>query len=333
MKKIFLFLILITAVYTLKAQNLITVQHGSDAAFYTNLDSAIIYAPSGSTIYIPGGSFALNTPINKLLYIYGVGHNPDSSSATNFTMISNDINFTKGASGGSITGLYIINNLVFGFSNNDSIKNYIVSKCNVNTIGNYDYCSNNLFSENIIRSQVVLRGTNNLFSNNIINDVHGFNNLIQIGSNNIFSNNIFLSDYNSIFGCSMQNCIFENNIFFSTNNNPSNCIFNNNLFACSWSMWGNCIGQNNFSSIQANTIFISQNGNTFSYTDDYHLQPTCLGKNAGKDGTDIGIYGGRFPWKDGSVPINPHIMINNVGGTTNSNGTLPVNIKVEAQNN
>ena len=76
---------------------------------------------------------------------------------------------------------------------------------------------------------------------------------------------------------------------------------------------------------------VYQSGNTFSYTQDYHLKSNCVGKNAGKDGTDIGIYGGVFPWKEGSVPKNPHIINSTIGGTTNSNSALPINIKVSAQ--
>jgi hypothetical protein len=45
----------------------------------------------------------------------------------------------------------------------------------------------------------------------------------------------------------------------------------------------------------------------------------------------VGIYGGAFPWKEGSIPNTPHVTNKNIGHTTNSNGTLPVNIKVAAQ--
>ena len=73
------------------AQNLIAIQNGNNHAFYTTLDSAITQSQNGDTIYIPGGGYPLTVPINKPLHIYGVGHNPDSSVATNYTIISTDI--------------------------------------------------------------------------------------------------------------------------------------------------------------------------------------------------------------------------------------------------
>jgi hypothetical protein len=70
---------------------------------------------------------------------------------------------------------------------------------------------------------------------------------------------------------------------------------------------------------------------SFSYSDDYHLKSTSVGVNAGRDGTDIGIYGGAFPWKEGSLTFNPHYQRINISPTTDNNGNLNVNIKVEAQ--
>ena len=63
----------------------------------------------------------------------------------------------------------------------------------------------------------------------------------------------------------------------------------------------------------------------------FHLRPGCLGKNAGTDGTDLGIYGGSFPWKNGSLPPNPHIQTKNISSATDPIGNLNVNIKVKAQ--
>jgi len=91
------------------------------------------------------------------------------------------------------------------------------------------------------------------------------------------------------------------------------------------------IGINNIVNQTQSTIFVNQSGNSFSYDDDYHLQSTCPGKNAGRDGTDIGIYGGASPWKEGSIPFNPHIQTLNISPVTNSSGNLNVNIQVEAQ--
>jgi len=349
MKKIFLILILISAVYTAKAQNLIAVQNGNNAIFYTNLDTAIINAPSGSIIYIPGGSFAINTTIDKTLNIIGIGHNPNYSTATNYTYITGNVNLISGAGNGSLTGLYISGNINIGTNSTNDFVNYLlVNRCNFLSL----YFSGN---ENIINSGGNLfRSSNNFFGNNIINGQMGQTNCggydNNIGINNTVTNNIFLfntSNYcpgccswdNSLYKLSIicKSSLIKNNIFVGSTLGlyaVSNSIVNNNLFVENISFPnGSNIGANNLVNQAQSSIFVNQTGNTFSYTDDYHLQPGCPGKNAGTDGTDIGIYGGASPWKDGSVPNNPHVINSYIGGATNNNGALPVNIKVEAQGN
>jgi hypothetical protein len=52
----------------------------------------------------------------------------------------------------------------------------------------------------------------------------------------------------------------------------------------------------------------------------------------GTDATQIGLYGSVFPYKDGAVPINPHIQAKTIAPVTNSIGELNIDIKVAAQN-
>ena len=333
-KTIQIMLLLVLGSNVLNAQNLIAVENGGNSTFYTNLDSAIINAQSGSTVYIPGGSFALNAPINKLLYIVGVGHHPDSTSATNFSYLIGDFNLNSGSDNGYLTGVYINGS----FNIVTAINNYSVSRCNILAVNfNVNTITNIAFSENNVRGVVSIGGSaNNLFSNNIVN---GF--IINIGPENIFSNNIFMASGSCYWGCNgplkFQSSLVENNIFIGITYGLAECsnsIFNRNLFIENIGFPnGSNLGSNNIVNQIQDSIFISQTGNVFSYTDNYHLKPTCLGKNAGTDGTDVGIYGGLFPWKEGSIPSNPHIQFKNISGSTNSSGALPVNIRVEAQGN
>jgi len=182
-------------------------------------------------------------------------------------------------------------------------------------------------------------GNNFTLCNNILGYIGG------LGNYNIIKNNIFLSSTNNIslsgtYTTTIKNSYFENNIFLG---NPfatyysytfDDNVFNNNLFVQNvtfpYQSTGS-IGINNIVNQTQSTIFVNQSGNSFSYDDDYHLQSTCPGKNAGRDGTDIGIYGGASPWKEGSIPFNPHIQTLNISPVTNSSGNLNVNIQVEAQ--
>jgi hypothetical protein len=76
---------------------------------------------------------------------------------------------------------------------------------------------------------------------------------------------------------------------------------------------------------------VNQSGGYYNYSNNYHLKNGCIGLNAGTDGHDVGVYGGIFPWKDGSVPHNPHVIFKNISGYTDPNGNLQLNIKVKAQ--
>jgi hypothetical protein len=62
-------------------------------AFYSNnaLVDAYTAAANGDTIYLPGGGFAPPGAFDKGIIIYGVGHYPDSTAATNKTVISADL--------------------------------------------------------------------------------------------------------------------------------------------------------------------------------------------------------------------------------------------------
>ena len=129
MKAILFFLVLmLSASIVINSQNLVAVQNGGDPTFYAEVKDAVTAAISGDTIYIPGGTYE-DIIINKKLHLVGVGHHPDSTSVTNMSQMSGSIALITGADGGSITGLKICN-LVFGTSiENQSINNYIITRC------------------------------------------------------------------------------------------------------------------------------------------------------------------------------------------------------------
>ena len=333
--------LLLELTINLDAQNLIAVQNGNPPNFYSNLDSAIIHAQNGDTIYIPGGPWwNISQPVNKRLHIFGVGHNPDSTLATGQTRINGTLSLVNEASNGSLISVY----LASGISSGDNISNYQVQRCRVNSLSLVSTSTNWSFIENIIQGSV--HNGNNpaancFFSNNII-DASFSNYYTWCGfTSSVFKNNIFL--FQGICGWDACNIpvrattsTFENNIFISTAytcHDISNSSLNNNLFVEMEPLYwcSECWGSNNIVFQSLSSIFINQTGNTFNYTHDYHLQPTSPGKNAGKDGTDVGIYGGAFPWKAGSLPVTPHIQFENVSGGTDQNGNLNVNIKVAAQ--
>ena len=71
----------------------------------------------------------------------------------------------------------------------------------------------------------------------------------------------------------------------------------------------------------------------FYYTD-FHIQADGNGKNFGTDGTDVGIYGGLYPWPEemtGFFPSEntPKIIDMEIKNTI-TNKTIDVNLKAKS---
>ncbi|KAF0130024.1 MAG: hypothetical protein FD155_1810 [Bacteroidetes bacterium] len=301
------------------SQKLITVQNGSSSTFYTTLDLAISNAGAGDTIYIPGGGHTISSPITKKLHLVGAGSNADSTYAVGITII-NQITLYTGADGGSIEGIYIYGGFNFGSGTTESVNGYLVKRCNITNIvfnssnGLSNSSNISIIECNIIGTPIIGQPTMILINNcKIAGHLYGL-------TNSVIQNNIFFSG-NNFSGIS---CTFKNNIFLQlVGLGGTNCTYLHNI---------NVVNGINVGSYGSGNIIESPE-NTFvnSGTEDYHLKATSLGKNAGTDGTDIGIYGGAFPWKEGSIPFNPHFQTVQIAPTTDSIGNLNVNIKVAAQ--
>jgi hypothetical protein len=325
-----------------------SLQHGGSLTTYTDLTTALTASVNGDTVYLPGGSvFASNSTItiDKNLVIIGAGHYPDSTGATYQTVISKNIRILTGADGGMLCGVRC-NNLIFGTSvSNQNVNNYRIVRC---YIGDFQPSfSGQSTSENILISENVIKGYAG-WKNNYFSSV-------------LFEKNIFGPLYENFYGgyATFNNCIFHKDGFypyFFTSSGP--CTFNNCIIVLdTYAYYSLTIGSTltvfngllvsyltgtpsiyyydgtlftQLTELAANTFMNTMTDN-FIYTNNYHLKPTSIGHNAGTDGTDIGIYGTSYPYKEAAVPFNPHISSKNIGNATNPTGTLNVDIKVSAQ--
>jgi hypothetical protein len=68
--------------------------------------------------------------------------------------------------------------------------------------------------------------------------------------------------------------------------------------------------------------------NGVNYTSNFALKASSQGKNAGTDGTDIGIYGGTG-FNDSQLPPGPRIVRKVIADQTDENGNLRVQIEVK----
>jgi hypothetical protein len=338
MKKLYFIVVLILVVsFNTTAQNLIAVQNNGAATYYPTLTLANANALDGDTIYIPGGSYDGIT-VTKRLHLVGVGHNPDSTSITSKTKIES-LTISAGADNGSATGIsfsdiYFTSNLngyaisrclILSITNSGgiSVSNLLIKECITGSLTFGDVCTNIWFSNNIVVGYLASI-KNSVIRNNIVlgskNNGWGPTSLVS-SSNDLIENNVCVMNYNTDRYDYCTNLVLNNNVNMGVNGeSDSNQGKNNFLVSADLST---LFANYNVSMLDLNNI----------YNADFHLVPASPYINAGKDSTDIGIYGGAFPWKAGSVPFNPHFQSVQVSPNSDSHGNLSIKFKVAAQNN
>ena len=340
MKKLFFFpLAIFVAIGFANAQK-VALHSASGVQFFnsvTALQSAYTVAQAGDTIYLPGGSFTPPANFEKQLTIFGAGHYVDSALATGKTFINGNVQLRENADNFYIEGVEVTGNLVL--YNNESVNGVTVKRCKINgqfnVVGNLSHPSDNLsFTGNVIVGRINLENAQNvLLSNNIIQ------NTFQSSNGNLINNNIVLGyiwGYSMDYLFSGNNNALNNNIFiwdgYNADVSGQGNVFNNNLYVELTPNYGTSpIASGNYVGILQANIFLNQTGTAFDYAHDYHLQnPSTY---LGTDATQVGIYGGTFPYKEGAVPSNPHFVSKIIAPATDENGMLNVQIKVSAQNN
>jgi len=312
-----------------RSQSIIAVQNATGASFYQTLNDAITNAVSGDKIYIPGGNWNLTVPIDKELHIYGVGHDPDSTLATGITSITANLNLTTGADGGSLNGLKC-DYIYFGTStSNNDVNGYAITRVNAYYIEMRDNSpSNIIIKEAVVREHIYIRDAQNiLILNSYIGSV-----IFQANGNVLIDHCMVMSSGSSTTLSDITNAVVSNSFIKGNVSGSTGTIFNNNIFGSTFSLVPG-YGSGNFTFINFNSgIFMNfTGGSAWSYDFDLRLAPGSIGVGAATDGTDIGLFGGSEPFKEGSLPIIPHIEFKSIATHTNADGLLDVNIRVRAQ--
>jgi hypothetical protein len=344
MKRILFVLFCLSSYFELQAQQapiMVCDPTGVNCAPFYNLDAAINAANPNDYVYIPGGGWTISVVITKPLKIIGAGFHPDSTQVTGTTMISGNMYFNNNTQGTVLSGFYLTGNIGSQFYY-DTLKNFHISRVNVDyiytnyaiTTGNWTRLENCFISNTVIRHHIygAPSSSGNTIENSIVSLLYSLHNstvkncLITGWGNESYSffnsttikNSVFLLGQGS-GSYSNTNVILKNNLVLSADLGntgviaPINCIYD----------IGNC--SNHFDSCSTIT--------TYNYNDIlYRLKNSSSAKNAGDDGTDIGIFGGSSPWKMGAIPSNPHIYYSNIPSSTNNIGSLPVQVKVRTEN-
>jgi hypothetical protein len=332
------------------AQQITVALHHNNSAtmFYGNsaFSDANNAAVNGDTIYLPGSAHYSGITVSKKLVIIGTGINPDSTTATGRSLIESDMYFAAGSDGSVLEGIYTGNNI--HFNSNTRINEVEIRRCYLSSIyidGSFDTthtCKREVIEQNVITGEIVCDNSDYLIiRNNFI-----ASRIRNINKNALIENNIF---YYQVWGeyngwhqytlYSVENSLIRNNIFMlpsaysycyiaGSNNDVMNNIFPSTGPAC----WSSNY-TNNYEGIGTDTLFVGQTAvySSFDFSQNYHLKSPSVFPGYANAG--VGVYGGTIPFKEGSVPFNPHIMVKTIAPNTDNGGNLNINIKVKAQNN
>lgn len=323
---------------------------GSNCAPFDNLEDAYANANSGDHIYLPGGaSFSLQTTIEKEIHVFGAGMCPDSSLATGITTIADTIRINSGGNNSTFEGIKVIS----PFYATGQVEGIMIRRSHIYVIR----CespgasfSNTSILQSIIKGDLSMgydanvRGNNNWIKNTIVTGSILFINNGHV-SNCIIGKNSYPT-YGS-FGNSVYSIIENSALFYGIGSGAQGNEGNTLSHSVVWNVvdMGGLSGADVIISVAiggtnagSTATFTNAQYGQFNWSYDYTIKETSPGHNGGTDGTDIGLYGGDLPWGTGAgtptdrfgglVPSNPHIFYQNIGGITNTNGDLPVQIHV-----
>jgi len=346
-------------------------------AQYTTFDAAQTASVAGDTIYIYGSPFTYpEIIVRKRLVLIGAGYAPNNQfgQPTNITALTlfRDTG-SNNATGSVITGFLISGRVDFGgtlVSNNIQLfRNRISSYVNLSGASPTGYADGWVIYNNIMESYVYAGGTNRtaqsatniIIANNImINSFYFYG----LNSNTILiDHNLFIGGSTTRFS-SVFNVIATNNIFVRSSGNliynTVLCSFNNNLsnqstiggaseynptnsFTANYIGTGGGANSGSGNLVGVDPVFVNvTNFDNYTTTFNYRLQTSSPGHNGATDGTDMGIYGGSYPFPSGGVgtqydtspmPAIPQVTALNIqNATIQPNGTLNVQVQAKVNN-
>jgi len=294
---------------------------------YTNLQDAHDAASDGDTILVyPSDDSYPGILITKSVKIIGTGMTYPSNTLKT-TKISGTVTFSEGSNGSLIDGFAGSFNITINSENVEIKRNHLSSltvngsnsKIKLNMINNISIDSDNTFvNKNIIRL-VVLKSDNcgTIVLQNYISSKSGYAALIEVqGKNDIFiSNNIIING--SSLGVRSQassvSIIIQNNYIKAGEalrlSNLNSYVENNILD-------GYCSGLGYYYNINAHDLDKLQNSNdnilnvdiednfVNAAEKDFHLLESSVAKGAGRNGIDIGPYGGKTPFDESIFDTN-----------------------------
>lgn len=336
----------------------IVVQGSGAPQVFTDLAGAIAGAQANDVLYCSGGTFSIEVGLilDKPLHFIGAGIHPDSTQATGTTSFvtqgsTAQLSITNEASGSTFTGIYFANSPTGYFplisygtsSDDDQVTDILFQRCRFskgrvslafNAYGTSMPGLMTTFDECHISCKVEGNKRGAVFTRCIV-DAHD----IGVYAINEFNGGSLLVENCVFLDALLGNCQFatvRNCISTAPNYLCLDCTGGNisNVVSAATTNWfytGVATITNSVLGQDASTFFVAETDDLYQYSDDLHMAPGSPGISYGNDGNDVGIYGSSSPYKVGAIPFNPHYKQAVVAPATNSNGELPVNLRVAAQ--
>ncbi len=296
---------------------------------YTTIQAAHDAATAGDIIMVePSAVEYGNLTATKQLTYYGNGYllgsladnkNPNLQAKNVESKISSVV-FQSGSEGSIFSGLKMSSAISIYTNNISIIRNY------ANQINLYNTALNCKIQQNYVAFINCQGSSNNVFQNNIIYQGIVINNQ---SNNNLVENNVITSN---IYGITLNNCIVRNNIdMVNFSSDLAGSTVTNNL-AVNAAVFGTSNG-NLVSTASAIFEDATNTSNLFSEDTRFKLKVGSPAIGAGLNGTlatDMGAYGGSFPYIPSGIPAIPSIYKIVVPGTVTSNN---FNITISTKNN
>lgn len=309
--------------------------------YYATLQAAIDAAVDGDNILVTPHASTYTGTLNKRLHFVGPGLDVSKNDYRVLSRVSLLISSVN-ATGSSLKGLYISNIQQQNYQSSGS-STISISECYAQSLYSTTNSSMQARINYDIRNSLVHGG---ILSGTIQNSViwelqlqHGTvrNNIIwgtlQFGANydNSTPNQIRVNVYNNIL---MTNSITANHTSFTRN--VFDRVYSPNLVNTAVTFSDNITGeeldprfiQGSLNDLATNAGFNLPNGTSF--TGNYRLAANSPGKGYGTDGSDVGIYGGTYPFEqlDRGLVVLPSVRRLNVSGVVREGGEIRIEATV-----
>ena len=316
----------------LMAQNISVVNTDGSTQLYTTLADAIGGAGNGSTIYLPGGRFAISddVKITKKVTIIGIGHYLNGEgNEDGYTRIEGNLWFNENSSSSAVMGCYITGDVNIG-DGDATVNDVVIRYCNLNSVQvKNSTCYGTTVNQNYVRGDSKFGMSEVTITNNIICRIS------DIDSGVIKYNvDCCANAYNYGYGNanSHPTLINVNNSFIAYNifrhakgnigggsGNSTNCNF------LEVGTWGRSWGDDPIIiDASISDIFKNVNNWTVSPVSNFHF------KDAYKEyENQVGIYAG-LGFNDKQLAPVPYIIDKQVASETDASGKLNIKIRVKA---